>query len=76
MIGRLVPLLLLATVGGCIARRVTVAEVERSTDSVQVRAPVKAHMVDGSTVFYPAGVLVAGERPSLGYPTPAARARD
>ena len=55
-------LLLLTLVSGCIARRVTVAEVERTADSVHVRAPVKAHMVDGSTVFYPAGVLVARGR--------------
>jgi hypothetical protein len=56
---RLAPLLLLAALTACLARRVTVAEVERTADSVQVRAPVKAHLVDGSTVFYPAGVLVA-----------------
>jgi hypothetical protein len=38
---------------------VTVVEVERVSDSVQVRTPVKAHMMDGSTVVYRNGVLVA-----------------
>jgi hypothetical protein len=59
---RLAPLLLLAALTACIVRRVTVAEVERTADSVQVRTPVKAHLVDGSTVFYPSGVLVARGR--------------
>lgn len=56
----LIPLLAL---GACIvARRVQVVEVERTADSVQVRTPVKAHMLDGSTVVYPNGVLVAAGR--------------
>ena len=39
-------------------RKVTVVEVDRGSDSVQVRTPVKAHLIDGATVVYPAGVLV------------------
>src|SRR5688500_10616575 len=59
---RRAPLLLLAVVSACIARKVTVVEVERAADSVQVRTPVKAHMLDGSTVVYRDGVLVARGR--------------
>jgi hypothetical protein len=40
----------------------SVSEVDRTADSVQVRSPVKAHLVDGTTVFYPSGVLVARGR--------------
>ena len=39
-------------------RKVTVVEVDRGSDSVQVRTPVKAHLIDGATVVYPNGVLV------------------
>jgi hypothetical protein len=54
---------LLLFVGACfIVQRVSVVDVGRTTDSVQVRTPVKAHMVDGSTVVYREGVLVAGGR--------------
>jgi hypothetical protein len=56
------PILLLVAVSACIARKVTVVEVERAADSVQVRTPVKAHMLDGSTVVYRKGVLVARGR--------------
>jgi hypothetical protein len=60
---RAAPLLLLSAVGACfIVRRVSVEEVDRAADSVQVRTPVKAHLVDGSTVVYPKGVLVHGAR--------------
>jgi hypothetical protein len=55
-----VSLALLLAVAGCfIVRGVSVVEVSRTTDSVQVRTPVKAHLVDGSTVVYREGVLVA-----------------
>lgn len=43
-----------------IVRRVSVVDESRAADSVQVRTPVKAHLVDGSTVVYREGVLVAG----------------
>jgi hypothetical protein len=59
---RPVPLLLLVALTACISRKVSVVEVERAADSVQVRTPVKAHMLDGSTVVYPTGVLVANRR--------------
>jgi hypothetical protein len=56
-------LLLLSTVGACfIVRRVSVAEVDRTADPVQVRTPVKAHLLDGSTVVYRTGVLVGAGR--------------
>ena len=56
-------LALLLSVSACfIVRRVSVVDVSRPADSVQVRTPVKAHLVDGSTVVYREGVLVAGGR--------------
>ena len=56
-------LALLLSVSACfIVHRVSVLEVGRTTDSVQVRTPVKAHLVDGSTVVYREGVLVGGGR--------------
>jgi hypothetical protein len=59
---RLVSLLLLLLTGACfIVRRPVVVEVER-TDSVRVRTPVKAHLVDGSTVVYPKGMVLASRR--------------
>jgi hypothetical protein len=58
-----VSLLLPFAVGACfIVRRTSVAEVDRAADSVQVRTPVKAHLLDGSTVVYRKGVLVAAAR--------------
>jgi hypothetical protein len=45
-----------------IAHRVSVEEVNRASDSVRVRTPVKAHLLDGSTVVYRKGVLVARGR--------------
>lgn len=60
---RLASLLVLVAVSGCfIARRVSVVEVDRAADSVQVRSPVKAHLLDGSTVVYRHGVQVASGR--------------
>ena len=51
--------LLLAGLSACIlVRKVTVVELDRGRDSVQVRTPVKAHLVDGGTVVYPRGVLI------------------
>jgi hypothetical protein len=53
-------LALLALGGGaaCIVHRVEVRELPRSTDSVFVSTPVRAHLLDGQTVLYPQGVLV------------------
>ena len=63
MTRRPAPLIMLVALSGCIvARKVSVVEVDRASDSVQVRTPVKAHMLDGSTVVYPGGVLVARGR--------------
>lgn len=60
---RLGSLLVLVAVSACfISRRVTVVEVDRAADSVQVRSPVKAHLLDGSTVVYRHGVQVAAGR--------------
>jgi hypothetical protein len=56
-------LALLLAVSACfIVHGVSVVNVSRTTDSVQVRTPVKAHLADGSTVVYQEGVLVAGGR--------------
>lgn len=54
--------LLLAASGCFIVRNVSVVDVSRTADSVEVRTPVKAHLVDGSTVVYREGVRVAGGR--------------
>ena len=44
---------------GCVIRRVRVDEVRAPiSDSLQVSTPVKAHLLDGSTVLYGNGVLV------------------
>ncbi|MEZ0335169.1 MAG: hypothetical protein ACAI18_14255, partial [Gemmatimonadales bacterium] len=60
---RPVLLILLSLLGGCfVVRHVSVTEVDRAVDSVQVRTPVKAHLLDGSTVVYRSGVLVAANR--------------
>jgi hypothetical protein len=51
-----------ATFAACfIVRRTTIEPVPGlgSTDSVRVWSPVKAHLLDGSTVQFPAGVYVA-----------------
>jgi hypothetical protein len=71
---------LLPAISACfIVRGVSVEDVSRTSDSVQVRTPVKAHLVDGSTVVYRNGVVVArgkltgaGTRYglTLGQPTP------
>lgn len=49
--------------GAClIVRTVQVDEVPATRrDSVRVRSAVKAHLIDGSTVVYPDGILVAGD---------------
>ncbi len=60
-----VPLLAALTfVAACfIVKRVDVAEVRAgASDSVEVRSPVKAHLLDGHTVVYPAGVRIARGR--------------
>ena len=55
--------LVLAGLSACfLVRTVNVVELERGRDSVQVRTPVKAHLVDGSTVVYRDGVLVLRNR--------------
>jgi hypothetical protein len=41
-----------------LVRTINIVELERGRDSVQVRTPVKAHLIDGSTVVYRDGVLV------------------
>lgn len=52
-------ILVAASLPACFfVRQVNVESVRRTTDSVQVRNPVKAHMIDGSTVVYSQGVLV------------------
>lgn len=45
-----------------IAHKVSVEEVNRDADSVDVRTPAKAHLLDGSTVLYRGGVTVAHSR--------------
>ncbi len=55
--------LVLAGLSACfLVRKVTVVELDRGSDSVLVRTPVKAHLIDGATVVYPKGVLVLRNR--------------
>jgi hypothetical protein len=57
--------IVLTTVTGSacfIVRQVSVVEVDRAADSVRVETPVKAHLLDGSTVVYRKGVLLAAGR--------------
>jgi hypothetical protein len=56
------PVAALALSACIVAHKVSVEEVNRDADSVEVRTPVKAHLVDGSTVLYRAGVTVARGR--------------
>jgi hypothetical protein len=57
--GRWLGLLLVAVLSACFfVRKVNVVELDRGSDSVQVKTPVKAHLIDGATVVYPRGVLV------------------
>lgn len=59
---RIYPLLLLALTA-CFVRRVQVDEWQAPVrDSVAVKHPVKAHLEDGTTVLYPNGVVVQGDR--------------
>lgn len=64
MIPRRPLLVLLALLTGCfVIRRVRVDEVRAPVrDSVQVSTPVKAHLLDGSTVLYNNGVVVRQDR--------------
>jgi hypothetical protein len=56
-------LFVVAGLSACfLVRKVTVVELDRGSDSVQVRTPVKAHLIDGATVVYPQGVLVLRNR--------------
>ncbi|MEX2156777.1 MAG: hypothetical protein WD773_08055 [Gemmatimonadales bacterium] len=52
-------LMVLATACIHTFRTVDVQPVERTADSVSVGSPVKAHMVDGSTVVFRDGVIIA-----------------
>jgi hypothetical protein len=64
-IGRIgwILLLGLAVIPACIiVREVKVAEVNRTSDSVRVRSPVKAHLIDGTTVVYSQGVILRNSR--------------
>jgi hypothetical protein len=45
-----------------IAHQVSIEEVNRSSDSVLVKSPVKAHLIDGSTILYRRGVTVVRGR--------------
>src|SRR5947199_7579370 len=46
-------------VGACIFHSVRVEAIGSNADSLAVQTPVKAHLRDGSTVLYQAGVLLA-----------------
>jgi hypothetical protein len=48
--GLAAPVAALALSACIIAHRVAVEEVKRDSDSVQVRTPVKAHLIDGSLI--------------------------
>src|SRR5437867_1924096 len=46
-------------VGACIFHSVRVEAIGSNADSLAIQTPVKAHLRDGSTVLYQAGVLLA-----------------
>ncbi len=52
-----IAVILIVTTASCIARRVDISDVNYR-QPVEVMNPVKAHLKDGSTVVYPAGVIV------------------
>lgn len=53
------PILAAALLANCFVRRVRVDEVRSPVgDSIQVQSPAKAHLLDGSTVLYPNGVVI------------------
>lgn len=49
-----------AVLSSCVSRRVDVEPVSTRAP-VTVKSPVKAHLVDGSTIVYPDGVTVTGD---------------
>ncbi len=57
----LLALALLLYAGGCvwIFHRVDVEALEAPSDPITVRSPVKAHLLDGSTVVYSNGLVIA-----------------
>jgi hypothetical protein len=60
---RSIPLILILLTGCFVIRRVRVDEVRAPVrDSVEVSTPVKAHLMDGTTVLYDNGVLVRNNR--------------
>ncbi|MBA3560302.1 MAG: hypothetical protein H0W30_17100, partial [Gemmatimonadaceae bacterium] len=50
----------LLSASGCVFRKLTVDDVPRSDAMTVVRSPVKAHMLDGSTVVFSNGAAVGG----------------
>jgi len=66
-------LLAAVTVGGpaCVFQRASVRPLDPKNPPVAVQSPVKAHLLDGSTVVYPNGVALLGNiltTPGLRYP--------
>ncbi|MBA2556407.1 MAG: hypothetical protein H0V12_03525, partial [Chloroflexi bacterium] len=58
----LLPLVACLTLSACIIRiRQVEVEPVRSTDGVRVESPVKAHLLDGTTVVFASGVTVRGD---------------
>ncbi len=58
---RAVLILTLGTVSGAcwLVHRVVISDVQKTSDSVRVATPVKAHLIDGHTLLYQRGVTVA-----------------
>ena len=52
----------IAVVGGmaCVFQKVKVRQLDPKNLPVDVKSPVKAHLVDGSTILYPNGVRMVG----------------
>ena len=56
----LLSFIVLLAIAGCIVRTVSVEPVSTArSDSTRVNTPVKAHLIDGSTVVFRSGVTVA-----------------
>ncbi len=57
-----IPIVVSLTVGGlaCVFQQAVVTELDQRKPPVQVSSPVKAHLLDGSTVIYGNGVRLEG----------------
>lgn len=55
-------LAVIAGLASCVFRSAEVTPIDPHYAPEQIKSPVKAHLVDGSTVLYPSGLRIAGNR--------------